>query len=362
MKVSSFFRKIQLAAIDVPIAFVFLAISVFGCILAFSISKSALYLEGLERFDQLSKEVKSTVLSRINHTIELPRTVAQSIDFNATKGELDTYLSSLQIEARYPGIREIGIYSTKGTTLKRLYHYRVTQGIQDISEEELQNAVVVSKSATATNSSLLRFRDNESAYVLLTKATDGYLFTVLDVPVVLSRLFQSNGIYDAIHINISDAVYKTAPLFESPPDTNNEQKHTYSRTDQVKLGVYPWVITTDADLNSLIQKMGTVLPLAVLLFGISISLVIFYLLLTVGESRAKELQQTEEIKNSLQIGKDKYQNAVSSMQNEIDKLKDAHEEIANRAKELERLNRVMVGRELRMVELKHEIAKLNEKK
>lgn len=457
MRFSSFiskaFRKVQ----DAPVAFAFLVVVLVGTVLSYGMAKSFLYNEGTNRFNVYTKELRTIIISRVNRTIELPVTLAHIIQTDATKGELDSQLHSLSLESRYPGVRELGIYSTSngGKNLKRLYRYTVSGEENMISEGELAEAVKTQTTVVSEEPFLLKMSDGDVQYVVLAPIENGsYLFMVFDATSVLSRLFIDNSIFNNINFRISDTLDPLLPLYESSAELFPSGQRNYLDTQELKIGLYPWSLTTATDIDALLSVTARRMPTVILFSGIVIGFLMFGILWALSWSRKNALLLAEKMTKNLRVSEEKYRGIFESLQDvyyrtnidgmittvspsiknyiglypeqlignnatafyrnprdrnamlselsrtgevkdyavtlvgangkpvycslnarflrnqngevfgvegllrDITDRKIASDAVLERTKELERLNNLMIGRELRMVELKAEIAKL----
>ena len=314
-KVSSFYKKIYKNLRNTSVAFAFLLIALAATILSYTIVKRVLYNEGAVRFKILVNELQSVVSSRINRTIDLPVVLAQSLSFDALKGDLDARLSQLDLDARYPGIREVGLYVTKGQALKRLYHYSVVDSAQTVSEATLKNVVATYK-ATGTNAPfILKLQDNNASYIVLVpKLKDEYTFIVFDATTVLGRLYIENGIFNPINFKVYDANDLSYALFETVSDGFSSTNRSYAKTVEIKVGLYPWSITVWSSQEQLILPTALRMPAVILFAGIAIALLMFGILFALSWSRKNALLLAEDITKNLSASEEKYRSIFESLQ------------------------------------------------
>ncbi|HRH31372.1 MAG TPA: PAS domain S-box protein [Candidatus Paceibacterota bacterium] len=317
MQLRSFFKKAYRMAKAAPIAFAFLAIALFGTILSYVVVRGVILREGEQRFGLLVSELRTVVVSRVNHTIDLPVTMAKSISPEATKGELDGYIKSLQLESRYPGAREVGIYATTGEnkSLKRLYRYTVVPEAIGLSESELKNAVNIQATANGNQPFFLKLREREPSYaVLVPIESNTYLFMVFDATTVLSRLFNENSVFNYVNFKIFDTTDPEYPLYETTEDPLERGKHTFYSDQQFRVGLYPWSMQTAGDNRELLVPTARRMPAVILFAGIAISFLMFGILFALSWSRKSALNLADSITKNLRSSEEKYRSIFESLQ------------------------------------------------
>ncbi len=363
MQISSFFKKIFDQIRLFPVTFLFLLIMLAGTFLSFSIIKKIVYREGHERFDTLSQDLETIITNRINRTIDLPVLLAKSFRVDATKGELDDYVSSLHLETRYPSVREVGIYATSadGKNLKRLYSYAISDN--SISENDLKEAVIAQKGNQSNQPLLIKVYEGKADYLtLVPQGNDSYVFMRFNAAIALSNLYPTNSVLRAVDFTIYDAGDQANPLFQSGNNGFASHRNSYTELRQVNIGLSPWFLITQSNQKFIVRKLTSAAPTLVLIFGIIVSFLVFDLLRRLSRRRRNEIFLSQEITRSVKIIEEKYQKIIKEIETEIGQSKEKNNALREQIKELERLHKIMVGRELRMIELKGHIAKWNGKR
>lgn len=147
---------------------------------------------------------------------------------------------------------------------------------------------------------------------------------------------------DGVNIREETLMYKT-PNLDSILSTSDYLEDT--RT--IYVGDRPWTITFYANTNFGKNLISNLAPLVMIILGSGISVllsIIFYILIS---SRQRAVMYAEELNRDLIESN----NSLTSSQSEIVK----------RIEEVERMNKLMVDRELKMLELKKKINNLGEK-
>jgi PAS domain S-box-containing protein len=318
MQLRSFLKKTYSIVRAAPIAFAFFVITLVGTIMSFSVVKTVLYKEGEIRFNLIVQELRSVVVSRLNHTIDLPVTMSKSISIDATKGELDAYLASLDLSARYPGAREVGIYATSGPsqTLRRFYRYAVVPGSTNLQEVDLKNATKLHSNLKSTEPLFLKLRDKEAGYVILVpmKGKDSYVYMVFDTATALNRLFAENSLFSFIDFRVFDTVDPTYALYETNSEPFIKNEHTYVGEEQFKIGLYPWSLIAAADNRVLVVATARRMPAVILMSGISIAVLMFGILFALSWSRKSAIVLAENITRNLKLSEEKYRSIFESLQ------------------------------------------------
>ncbi len=300
-----------------PIAFAFLVVALFGTILSYTVVRSVILREGEQRFELLVSELRTVVVSRVNHTVDLPITISKNISPEATKGELDAYIKSLQLESRYPGAREVGIYATTGEnkSLKRLYRYTLASETVGLTEAELKNAVSLLTTTNGNQPFFLKLRDREPSYAILAPIqNNAYVFMVFDATTVLSRLFNENSIFNYVDFKIYDTIDPEYPLYQTTDMQLGRGKHTFYSEQQFKVGLYPWSMQTAGDNRELLVPTARRMPAVILFAGIAISVLVFGILFALSWSRKSALNLADSITKNLRTSEEKYRSIFESLQ------------------------------------------------
>ncbi len=372
MQTSSFFKKILNHIRLFPVTFIFLLVMLAGTFLFFSIVKKIVYREGYERFNTLSQDLETIVTNRINRTIDLPILLAKGLRLDATKGELDDYISSLSLETRYPSVREVGIYATSldGKDLRRLYSHEINgnkaiesvpqESSSGITETDLKNAVLAQKGNQSNQPVLIKLYEGKADYLtVVPQGNESYLFVMFNASVALNHLYPANSVFQRLDFTMYDSIDQANPLFQSRSNSFESHRKSYTALRQVNVGTSPWLLITQSNQKYIVRKLTSAAPTFTLIFGSSISLIIFSLLLNLSRRRRNELHLSAEISRNVKIIEEKYQKIIKEIEAEIGESKDKNNALREQIKELERLHKIMVGRELRMIELKGHIAKIN---
>ncbi len=314
-QIGSFFKKTYKKANKAPVAFAFLFIALVGTFVAFSLAKNVIFRDGSERFDVISKELRAVVVSRVNRTIDLPLAISKNINLEATKGELDVYLNSLDLDSRYPGVREAGIYATSGGNLKRLYHYAVSGEQRSIKEVDLKFSVSSLPNEEVGVPLLLKLNQKDVRYVILVPVKkDNYFYMVFDATALLGNLFVENSIFNNIDYKIYDTTDSEFPIFESNSIPFSPDKYSFKQDQLIKIGLYPWNITTSGNLGQMLSITAQKMPVVILLSGLTIAFLMFGILLSLSWSRKNAILIAEEMTKSLRLSEEKYRSIFESLQ------------------------------------------------
>ena len=314
--ISSFLKKTYQMAKTAPIAFAFLIVIISGTLLAFSVSRGVIYREGEQRFLQIVTELRAVVVSRINHVVDLPVTVSKNITLDTPKAELDTYFRKLEIDSRYPGVRDIGIYATTTNTHTLKRYYRFSPNVASTTTEtDIKNAARTFTSIGANDPLLVKLHNNESQYIVLAPISpDAYLFIVFDASTTLNRLFVENSLFSSIDFRVLDTVDTDYSLYETTNELFVADHNRYVSEEQFKVGLYPWTLISSATGRELILPTARRMPLIILISGIAIGLLMFGILFALSWSRMNALVLAETITKNLRLSEEKYRRIFESLQ------------------------------------------------
>ena len=298
-----------------PIAFGFFVLAIVGTVFSFSIVRTVILKEGKQRFDILTKELSSVVMSRINRTIDLPVTLAHGINPKATKDSINSYISSLDIESRYPSVREVGIYGSTGTSTNRLYRYTVANGSVLADDASLRAADGAKNIAGDQEPFLFRLADNQPNYIVIVPMGGNYsLYIVFDSTIIMSRLYADNSMFNSVNFRIYDSTDPNYSLFESSTEVYSPSRNAYTATQQINVGLYPWILVANSNPEQLMESTANNMPYIILVAGITIAVLMFGILFALSWSRKSALVLAENITRNLRISEEKYRNIFESLQ------------------------------------------------
>jgi CHASE1-domain containing sensor protein len=166
----------------------------------------------------------------------------------------------------------------------------------------------------------------------------GYVFAAFRMEDLMRDLLGSKSIDLCFHIYDGLITSPSALMYDYDPDRIEDVKTLFSRTDVLNIGDRIWAIKFYNDPNFQVEKTKSMLPYVIFFGGIIFSVLfylVFYFLVTTKERAvaiANEL--TEELKKS-----------------EID-LREKNRIMEEQVDESNKLNQLMVDRELAMIELK----------
>ena len=180
--------------------------------------------------------------------------------------------------------------------------------------------------------------ERSSDFIYSKEEIIGYVFAAFRMEDLMRDLLGSKSIDLCFHIYDGLITSPTALMYDYDPDRVEDVKTLFSRTDVLNIGDRIWAIKFYNDPKIRVEKTKSVLPYIIFFGGVLFSVlfyVVFYFLITTKERAivmANEL--TEELKKS-----------------ELD-LMEKNKAMEEQIIESNKLNQLMVDRELAMIELK----------
>lgn len=206
------------------------------------------------------------------------------------------------------------------------------------------------------------------------EAIKGFALAVFKVRDLFDGIVgKSSVVTKNIHYRIEDP---SAPndlrlLLDSQVYSNvdySDHKRKYVVTTTVEVGGRSWEIISSETPNFTDNIKSKNTPLIIFIAGILLSAAMSYIIFVVVNSRQKAVSLANTMTRDLKTAREEAENALkvekSNKQKIEQALKDAENEkhrAEEKTAEAERLNKSMVGRELRMAELKKEIKELKKK-
>ena len=185
----------------------------------------------------------------------------------------------------------------------------------------------------------------------------------------VERLFDgltSDIVFDKnIDLEIHDAStsddISTNNLLYDTNTANNSIKSNLTLFTKVMVGGRIWTLYFKALPGYEVSLIDLYSPYAVLGAGIFLSILLAWLFYSYARSRERAIKLAEDITKDLEESKKKTEEYSKTLEIDIEKRKDFDRKLKERSDEMERLNALMVGREIKMTELKQEIERLRQK-
>lgn len=187
-------------------------------------------------------------------------------------------------------------------------------------------------------------------------AIQGYIFSPFRAgDLIRSALRNENHhinlkLYDGLEITEENKLFEFANA-EYPPE--NKPRLTYHST----LDLYgrEWTLVFESLPTYHTDNIANARPTAILIIGLAMSTILTFTTYFLSSSRSKAIDLAEDITEDLRVKTEELNKINQNLKLEISNREVAEQQLTTRTKELEKINKLMIDRELKMIELKKKV-------